>query len=104
MERLSIVGSMGGFEASSLGNASPRELEVDFSMGGMDLDLRGRWAGDSDISLRSSMGGGVLRLPRDVRIEGLATSRIGDPTETEVEPPTLRFSVSSDMGNLEILD
>lgn len=103
MERLSIRGSMGGFEVSSLGNASPRRLTVDYSMGGMDLDLRGQWVQDSEIVIRCSMGGGVVRLPRDVVIEGLDAPFNIQP-DSEVPPPTLRFSVSSSMGEVEFRD
>ena len=101
LERLTINGSMGGFAVSHLGNASPRRLEVDFSMGGMMLDLRGRWVNDSDISITTSMSGGVVRLPRDVVIEGLdGTPLEASPTD-ELRPPILRFSTSTSMGELE---
>ena len=101
MERFTINGSMGGFTASRLGNASPRRLEVDFGMGGMVLDLRGRWVADSDISITTSMGGSIVRLPKDVIIEGLdVDGPRGQPTD-ELRPPILRFSTSSSMGNLE---
>ena len=104
MERLAFQGSMGGFMASGLGNASPRRLEVDFSMGGMELDLRGPWVADSEITIRMSQGGGELRLPRNVEIVGLETSRTDLRTEAEVPRPTLTFTVSSDRGELQIVE
>ncbi|MCZ6746295.1 MAG: hypothetical protein O7C74_03645, partial [Acidobacteria bacterium] len=51
MEHLSISGSMGGFAALKLGNASPRILDLDFSMGGGFFDLRGEWRNDSRVSV-----------------------------------------------------
>jgi len=106
MERFSINGSMGGIEISSLGNASPRFLEVVHRMGGLDLDLRGEWMQDSDISINMEMGGGLLRLPRNVEIRGL-DSGAGDaailPAEREIKLPTLTFDVSSRMGEVEFL-
>lgn len=104
MERCSIRGAMGGLESSQLGNASPRVLDVDYKMGGLELDLRGRWVNDSDIEIRFSRGGGEIRLPDGVRIEGLQTGRIEPPVESEIPPPTLRFSATSDLGELTIAD
>jgi hypothetical protein len=103
MERLSLNISMGGGEISSLGNASPRYLEVTHRMGGMDLDLRGQWMQDSEISINSSMGGGLIRLPRNVAIRGLDSKGPGPPDDSEIKPPTLTFSVASKMGELEIM-
>ena len=98
MERLTITGSMGGFGASRLGNASPKVMEVDFSMGGMMLDLRGQWRVDADISIHTSRSGGLVRLPTDVGIEGLVGRGLRvDPT-SETRPPILRFTVSSSGG------
>jgi hypothetical protein len=104
MERMTISGSMGGFAISSLGNASPRLLDVDFKMGGMELDLRGSWLQDSDITIKGSMGGGVVQLPRDVLIEGLDAGRLEVGEAAEIKPPTLRFTTSIDQGELEIID
>jgi hypothetical protein len=70
----------------------------------MILDLRGQWARDAEISLTQSMGGGVLHLPRDVAIEGLSVARSTQPVDVEAKPPTLRFTASSSMGELEIIE
>jgi len=102
MERLALHGSMGGMQVSRLGNASPRRLDVEFSMGGLELDLRGEWVTDSVITLNASMGGVVLRLPTDVVIEGLETDRIRLPEDREIDLPTLRFDATSSMGDVEI--
>jgi hypothetical protein len=104
MERLAFHGSMGGFMASHVGNASPRRLEVECSMGGMELDLRGAWVVDSEITIRMGQGGGEVRLPRNVEIVGLQTSRSDLRAEAEVPRPTLTFSVSSDRGELKIVE
>jgi len=103
VDRVSLTGSMGGMQVSRLGNASPRRLEVDFGMGGLELDLRGQWLNDSDIDIRSSMGGTILRLPKSVVIEGLASGGFSPPEETEIPRPTLRFTTSTRMGELEII-
>lgn len=105
MDRLTIRGRMGGLVVTKLGNASPRELDLDFRMGGMNVDLRGDWRADARIDVQARMGGGVLRLPRDVRVEGLQTRKgIGSMEDLEIEPPTLTFTTSSELGDLQIME
>jgi hypothetical protein len=104
MNSLSVSASMGGGAFQKIGNASPRQCDFDFRMGGMQLDLRGQWLQDSDISIRHSMGGGAVFLPDGVRLDGVP-GRADTPPETgEVPQSTLRFTVSSEMGNLEFVD
>ncbi len=104
VERMSIHGGMGGLAITSLGNASPRRLEVQHSMGGLFLDLRGRWVQDSEASIDFSMGGGSVRLPENVNIKGLDEEQAGSRPEAEPGLPTLTISASSEMGNLEFRD
>lgn len=101
MESLSIKTSMGGGSFRSLGNASPRRLDVDISMGGMDLDLSGRWLRDAEIQIRQSMGGAGVTLPDGVIIEGIDHPRAGRQASKEIPLPVLRFTVSSEMGELK---
>jgi hypothetical protein len=103
MEELRIRGSMGGVSTSSLGNASPRKLDVDLRMGGLQLDLHGRWVQDADITLKWDMGGLVVELPRDAAIEGLDVEGRSPDTGGEVPLPTLTFTTDGDMDNLEIV-
>lgn len=105
MERLSIIGSMGGFEASRLGNASPRVLDVKCKMGGADIDLRGDWARDADISLDVSMGGMGVQVPDNILTEGLDGLEGTDKllkTDNEVPQHTLRFIIREKMGEIEL--
>jgi hypothetical protein len=104
MDHLKISGTMGGFAVSGLGNASPRRLEVESSMGGMDLDLRGAWAVDSEISIGNRQGGASVRLPRDVNIVGIEQGRMIAPGNEELPPPTLTFSVESDNGEIDFIE
>ncbi len=101
-DHLSIRGSMGGASLRSIGNASPRRLDVEFSMGGLDLDLGGRWLEDSEIGINASMGGGEIRLPRDVAIEGLEEQ--GKNRKPHGDGPTLKFSVRQETGEVEFHD
>lgn len=102
-ERITLQGSMGGIEFERLGNASPRRLDVDFGMGGLELDLRGQWLNDSEIHIETRMSGAVVRLPRNVLIEGLSTDGFRPPEDVEIAPPTLRFTTSSDKGELQVI-
>jgi hypothetical protein len=104
MERLAIDGSMSAYAAGGLGNASPRQLVLGSTMGAMDVDLRGEWLADSDVTVRFSMSGASLRLPRDVTIAGVeGHSRVFEPDPpAEVPPPTLTFTISGDPKNIQI--
>jgi hypothetical protein len=104
LDSMVLHGEMGGLVATGLGNASPRRLVVDYRMGGMELDLRGRWLTDSDIDIDLRMGGGSVTLPRGVLIEGVP-SGISTPTAgPEIKPPTLRFTTNTVQGGLEFSD
>ncbi len=103
MAQLSIHGTMGGFEAMRLGNASPQVLDVECTMGGADIDLRGQWVQDSDIRLAVTMGGMDVRVPDGVEVQGLTAAGHGlRPENPEIQLPVLRFSVSESMGEIEI--
>ncbi len=101
MERLTVRGSMGGFDARHVGNASPREAEFDFSMGGLQLDLTGPWERDASIVLRIRRGGAEVRLPKDLRIEGVPGRPIALSSPEEIARPTLRFTVEKEGAGVE---
>jgi hypothetical protein len=101
MERMDLRGSMGGMVLQKVGNASPAELNVDFRMGGLEMDMTGAWVGDSKIDFRASMGGGDIQLPRDVVIRGLDGGDWGVPEKPEISPPVLTFSVTTENGEFE---
>jgi hypothetical protein len=105
MERLTIRGHMGGFEAAGLGNASPRLLDVTCRMGGADIDLRGDWTTDADIRLDVAMGGIGVRVPRDVQILGVESMETRLQAGNQEMPlPVLRFLLKQKMGEIEIND
>jgi hypothetical protein len=105
VQRMTIRGSMGGFEAESLGNASPRVLDVSCKMGGADIDLRGDWIGDSDIRMDVAMGGMGVRVPRNVMIQGVESAKTPlQKPDRETPLPVLNFSTKATMGEIEIYD
>lgn len=101
MERLSIQGKMGGGAFGALGNASPRELKVQFSMGGLNLDLGGVWRQDADVDVSSQLGGVTIRLPRDVNLKGLGSDVKVPKTVLDPGAPTLTFSITAQEGELK---
>lgn len=101
MESLSLQGRMGGFQIQDLGNASPRRLDVDFQMGGLQLDLTGRWVADADIRIAAVMAGAIVVLPDDVIVRGVEGAA-PVPVELEGSLPTLSFTTSvGQMGEIE---
>lgn len=102
MQRLSVDFSMGGGAFGSIGNASPRTLEVSSHMGGMELDLGGRWIEDAAIRVDASMGGIAVRLPDGVRIEGLDDS--GRNRSGPEGAPLLTFTLDVESGEVEFVD
>jgi len=106
VERISLKGRIGTMHLRSLGNASPRELHVQHSVGAAIVDLGGMWVADADVDFRAAMGNIELRLPRDVNIEGLDGNvlRLGNTADEEIPPPTLRISTDSDLANIRVID
>jgi hypothetical protein len=104
MERLRFEGSMGGLIIDRVGNASPREIDIDFKMAGVEMDLNGEWLQDSDITINGRMAGASIVVPNNVIVEGLASGGIPAGQEPEIKPPTLRFETSIEMGEIEITD
>jgi hypothetical protein len=103
MSRLVIQGSMGGFEATGLGNASPAVLDINCRMGGGDVDLGGQWIRDCDVRLHVALGGMAVLVPRNVLIEGTdGEGKSLRRADAEMPLPTLRFTVSQKMGGIEI--
>ena len=105
MDRLAIDFSMGGGQMAMLGNASPAILDLELSMGGAEIDLRGNWIQDATISLDTRMGGALVRLPREVLIEGIDREGLTIEETGETRPPRLTFEISADdRGDVEFID
>ena len=102
---MTLRSKQGALLAGSLGNASPRELEIDHRMGGLRVDLSGAWARDADVRISSRMGGCTLVLPQDVEIVGLVGERPqAPPRDPELAQPKLNMTVSSWIGGISIVE
>ena len=101
---LVIHGSMGGFNAERLGNASPAVLDVNCSMGGANVDLTGQWRNDCAARLAIRMGGMAVVVPEDVQVEGAPVSGGGlRRTDEEVNVPTITLSLTQSMGEIDVV-
>jgi hypothetical protein len=106
MERLSVKGRMGTMVVRSLGNASPNEIQLQHGIGAAYVNLSGRWLRDADVDLQVAFGVGELKLPEDVKIEGLdgAPLPLLHPADEEIPTPTLRVSTHFDFGDIRVVD
>lgn len=106
LERMSVKGRMGAMRLLSLGNASPGALRVQHGVGFAQVDLRGSWLNDADVEFLVAFGNGELRLPRDVRIEGLDSGvrPLGGAADEEIPKPTLRITTHFDAGDIRVED
>jgi hypothetical protein len=106
MERLSVKGRMGTMFLRSLGNASPKELDVQHGIGAARVDLSGAWLRDAEIDFQVAFGDGELKLPDGVNIEGLSGAPLRPPrtADEEIPLPTLRVSTHFDIGDIRVVD
>ena len=103
VDNLVIRSRMGGAEIMNLGNASPRVLDVNCAMGGVDLNLDGAWSRDCDARLKVSMGGMNVAVPDNIELESAADSSSGmRRTDTEIVRPVLRLQQEAKMGEIEV--
>jgi hypothetical protein len=105
MELLSIQGNRGSQSVVGLGNASPRKTVFFQHVGAVDLDLRGAWSRDAEIRVIGGVAGGSLWLPDNVTVRGLGERyAIRVAEDSELSLPTLRLSVSENMGRFVVMD
>ncbi len=111
LERLSLHGRMGGANLARLGHASPRVLDVDWRMGGVNLDLRGDWRADCQARVRLRMGGATVSAPEELDVREFsaadgaapATSALQIPPATrEVQGPVFWLDAQASMGEVEV--
>jgi hypothetical protein len=102
-ESVTIEFRQGGGAILGIAHASPENLEVAFSMGGGYLDLAGPWQRDAEITIDQSMGGVSVQLPSDVILRGVGRYETQEPAEEGQDIPVLRFSTSSNYGELDFM-
>lgn len=101
METLAVEMGMGGGAIEGLGNASPRRLDLEWSMGGGAVNLDGHWLRDAEIHIDHRMGGLAVGLPDGVIVRGLDGFGIAPQATDDIPLPVLTFHVSAEMGEIE---
>lgn len=57
------------FEATGLGNAHVRHMNVRAAAGNVDLDFGGRWTGDATLDLKAAIGAVHIHVPTGVVVD-----------------------------------
>jgi hypothetical protein len=114
LEEIRLRSSVGEVDVRRLGNASPRNVFLQHSVGEVRYDLRGDWLNDSEIDVACGIGECNVRLPRDdVAVELVrAGVTIGEENTGDVRrrgpappgAPTLRVGVSGTIGEVRVSD
>jgi len=109
MGRLRLDASIGALIVDRIGNASPREVWVKHSIGEVGVDLRGPWRRDAEVFVRCGIGECDVRVPRNVDLEvDRASVTIGEASRPHDRPapeagrPTLKLSVSGNIGEVQV--
>ncbi len=110
MERFAVVGSVGEIKIRDLGNASPRQVYFEHSIGEARLDLSGEWQNDAEVTASFSIGEMRLRLPDDVKIVlsdkkvSIGEITASDLEDRQLEPDahTLTLAINGSIGELSI--
>ena len=110
MQRLFLEASVGELRVHQIGNASPRTVEVEHSIGEIFVDLDGEWRNDSDITVQSSIGQCTVGMPsEDIRLDVRSVSTtIGESATAAASrrnaapesAPTVSLTVSHSIGEV----
>ena len=108
-EYFRVSGRMGALNIDRLGNASPREVDVDFRMGEASVELDGAWLVDSNVEMRCRMGECSARVPDNVFVDVRANATMGgrdvrlpDQDLVPEGAPTLTLKMSGSMGEVKV--
>lgn len=107
VEDIRIHGRRGLVELTGVGNANPRSVELEQSLGVLEADLRGSWTRDAEIRLGGRLTGGTVWLPSNVEVLGADSPPLfADPAldpEGGPRPITLKVEATTSMGRLVML-
>jgi hypothetical protein len=104
--------SMGRLDVEGIGNARPRHVKVEGSMGDTRLDFSGAWPRgfEAAASLRVTMGGLRVKVPRAVRVRsassvvfGSSRSRGMKEEPEDPDAPALELQATASMGDLHLV-
>ena len=110
--RIRVAAGMGETRVDRIGNASPRELDVEGRMGSLIVDLGGDWPRGTvpDLAFDNSMGELRLNVPEAVRIasDSNGSNILGAITgprtgaEASGDAPLLRLHLTNSMGETRV--
>jgi hypothetical protein len=78
MRDLFVDAGVGSVTIHQLGNARAQRATVASTVGSVDLDLGGDWAGEMPLTMRVALATATLRVPRDVGIAMRLSKRIAN--------------------------
>jgi hypothetical protein len=78
MRDLFVDAGVGSITIRQLGNARAEHASISSTVGSVDLDLGGAWAGEMPLTLRVALGSATLRVPRDAGIALRLSRRIAN--------------------------
>jgi hypothetical protein len=114
MEELRLDSSIGEVKVVRIGNASPRKVILEHSLGEASYDLRGEWVVDSEVEVACGIGECNVRLPgSDVNVDLVRASvtvgdqRAPDPARLAragPDAPTIRVDATGILGELSVDD
>ncbi len=110
MESFFLSSSIGELEVRRLGDASPREVEIQHNIGEVLLDLQGDWQHDAEVELRFNIGDAQVWLPEETRTNvervriNIGEHRVDQRSvETgDEEGPTVILSVEGNIGEVKV--
>lgn len=114
MEELRLSSSIGEVKVGRIGNASPRTVLLEHSLGEVSYDLRGEWSVDSEVDVACGIGECKVRLPgSDTNVELVRASvTIGEQrapdrdrlSQAGPDAPTVKVDVTATLGELVVDD
>ncbi len=110
VEQIVLESSLGGLELREIGNASPRVVDIDHSMGDLIVDLDGTWLRDAKVKVHLGLGGTRILAPRNAHLavdkSSVALGEVRNDYDAgralADDAPTVSLSVSGSMGELRI--
>ena len=110
LQTFRVDASMGNVEVRSLGDASPRLVEVEQGIGELFLDLKGAWRDDAEVDVDFGIGECRVWLPDDVRVEveragvSIGESFVDRPSSRPLpdDAPTLTVAMRGNIGEVSL--
>jgi hypothetical protein len=84
--RLSVTMGAGDAEINVSDNPELERLDFDLGVGRVNIDMRGPWDHNADVTVQGGVGSTTLRLPNDVGVRAEVTSGLGGLDTSGLRP------------------